>query len=240
MGAIPHTLTREQIQSIYERGPEEVTALIRHLQSEINSLTERTSKLEARLSFDSFLNYLDADRERAAERYNKLQQFLTSYFARRGSTDPESRAGETLEILCRQVAEGRVFEDLQQYSIGVARNVLLKERERDGSKVSLHDLQTNYDLRFSYLPQQSLTEKEADVSLHLGCMRTCVEELPQSDRELMTKYSGAGGHDKGTREGLAKEAGISLDAMRVKIHRIRAALKRCFLRCRKGGRFRWQ
>jgi DNA-directed RNA polymerase specialized sigma24 family protein len=234
--AIPDILSEEQIQSIYESGPEEVIAVVRRLQSDLISLTERASRLEARVSFDNFLLHLSADRERAAERYNKLQQSLISFFAGRGSSDPESRASETIEILCRQVAEGRVFEDLEKYSIGVARNVLLKERERSSSKqVSLDDLQTDYDLRFSSPPQPSLAEKEVNEGLHQECMRSCVGDLPETDRLLITKYSGAGGHDRGTREELAKEARVSLDALRVRVHRIRSALKRCLMRCRQKG-----
>lgn len=236
MDAIPYTLTTEQIQSIYECGPEEVIALVKRLQSDIISLTEYASKLEARESFDNFLLYLAADRERAAERYNKLQQSLVRFFARRDSSDPESRASETLEILCRQVAEGRVFEDLEKYSIGVARNVLLKEQERSHSnQVSIDELQLDYDLRFSFHPRPSLAEEEANESLHEDCMKSCVEKLPDADRLLITKYSELGGHDKGTREELAKEARVSLDALRVRVHRIRAALKKCFLRCQKKG-----
>lgn len=233
------SLSREQIQSIYETGPDEVFAVVRRLQSEISSLTERASKLEARVSFDNFLLYLDSDRMRAAERYNKLQQSLIKFFVSRGSSDPESRAGEALEILCRQVSEGRVIEDLETYCIGVARNVLRREQERLGAgQVSLNHLRTDYDLRFSSHPQQSLAEKEANESLRHECMRSCVDELSDADRCLITKYSEAGGHDKGTREGLAKEARVSLDALRVRVHRIRSALKKCFLRCRRQGLFR--
>lgn len=239
MDAISHTLSKEQIQSIYDSGPEEVIAIVGRLQSEIVSLTEHASKLEARISFDNFLLYLDVDRERAAQRYNKLQQSLISFFAGRGSSDPESRAGETLEILCRQVTEGRVFEDLEKYSIGVARKVLRKEQERRGSnQLSLNDLQTDYDLRFSSPPQQYLAEKESSENLHHECMNSCVRDLTDADRQLITKYSGADRHDKGIREELAKESRISLDALRVRVHRIRAALKKCFLRCQKKGLLR--
>ena len=238
VGSPPDTLSGDQIQFIYERGPEEVAALVRRLESEIISLTERVSKLEARDRFDGFLRYLDPDRERAAERYNKLQQALVRFFASRNSADAESRADETLEILCRQVAEGRVFEDLEKYSIGVARNVLLKEQSSGGpGQISIGDLQLEYDLRFSSSHHQPLAE-EANESLHEECRRSCVEELPDDDRTLITKYSRAGGHDKDTRDELAKEASVSLDALRVRVHRIRAALKKCFLRCQKKGLFR--
>lgn len=234
MHTTPDTLTSDQIQSIYESGPEEVIALVRHLQSETISLTERVSKLEARVSFDNFLLYLDVDRERAAERYNKLQESLISFFARRASSDPESRASETLEILCRQVAEGRGFEDLGKYSIGVARNVLLKEQERRSSnQVSLDDLHTDYDLRFSSPPQQSLAEEEASENRSEECMRSCVGELPNADRLLITRYSGARGHDKEKREKLAKDTGVSLDTLRVRVNRIRSALKKCLQKCRR-------
>lgn len=233
MEPAPNTLSREQIQCIYEQGPEEVAALVRRLESKIVSLTVRVSKLEGRESFDSFLRYLDADRERAAERYNKLQQALVRFFASRNSSDAASRADETLEILCSQVAEGRVFEDLEKYSIGVARNILLKEQMRgDAGHVSISDLDTEYSLRFSSPPPQIFAE-EANESLHDECMKSCVEQLPDDDRTLIMRYSAAAGHDKDAREELAKEARISLDALRVRIHRIRAALKKCFLKCRR-------
>jgi DNA-directed RNA polymerase specialized sigma24 family protein len=216
-----------------------VIALVSCLQSKAISLGERVSKLEARVKFDTFLLYLSVDREQAAERYNKLQQSLISFFALRGSSDPESRASETLEILCRQVAEGRRFEDLEKYSVGVARNVLLKEHERRGpNQVSLNDLQTDCDLRFSSPPQQFLVEKEANEGLSEECMRSCIGELTEADRLLVTKYSEADGHDKGTREDLAKQARVSLDALRVRVHRIRQGLKKCLLKCRKKGLFR--
>lgn len=234
MDASPGNLSREQIRSIYESGPEQVIAVVTRLQSEINSLTKRASKLEARVSFDNFLLYLSADRGRAAERYNQLQQSLISFFAARGSSDPESRAEETLEILCRQVAEGRRFEDLEKYSIGVARNVLIKEQDRRGqNRLSLHDLQTDYDLRFSSPPQQALTESEADENLSEDCMRSCLGGLPDADRRLIIRYSEAGGQDKGAREELAKDARVTLEALRVRVHRIRSALKKCLSRCRK-------
>ena len=229
-------LTREAIQSIYDRGPEEVFILVKRLQSEISELGERVGRLETRINFDNFLLCLDSDRERAGERYSKLQQALIGFFTWRNSLDPESRAAETLDILSRQIAEGREISNVETYSIGVARKVLLKEHDsREANQVSLDELQLDHDRRFSIQAKQTLADQEANQRIYDNCMRSCLQQLPESDRRLISMYAGARGHDKNNREKLAEEVGISLQLLRVRINRIRGVLKECLSKCLKRG-----
>jgi len=229
-------LTSDEIRLIYESGPDEVITLVKRLQSEIVLLSERVTKLEARVSFDSFLLYLDSDRERAGERYTKLHKSLTNFFAWCGSTDPETRTIETLDILCRQVSEGRQIDDLERYGLGVARKILLKEQiKRDTNEMSLDGIQTDYDLRFSFPSEQKLVEAEVNQALYDECMRSCLQKLSENDSLLISKYSAVGGHDKENREKLAIEAGISLPALRVRVNRIRGILRECLKKCLKQG-----
>ena len=231
MGTTPEILTREEIRSIYESGPEEVFTLVKRLQSEIIALSERVAKLETRVSFDNFLLYLDSDRERAGERYSRLQQSLINFFAWRNSLDPESRAAETLDILSKQITEGRQIDNVETYCIGVARNVLLKEHSRAANQVSLDELQSDYDLRLSVQP----IDLEVNQRRYDECMTACLQQLPETDRNLISMYAGGGGHDKDNREKLAREAGITLQVLRVRINRIRGLLKECLRKCLKKG-----
>jgi DNA-directed RNA polymerase specialized sigma24 family protein len=233
---MPEILTREEIQSIYESGPAEVITLVKRLQSELVAVSERLAKLETRISFDNFLLYLDSDRERAGERYSKLQKALVSFFAWRNSLDPESRAAETLDILSKQITEGRQIDNVETYSIGVARKVLLKEHNsREANQVSLDELQSNYDVRLSVQSKQTLADREMSQQLYDECMSTCLQQLSESDRLLISMYAATSGHDKDNREKLARESGVSLPGLRVRINRIRGALKECLRKCLKRG-----
>jgi DNA-directed RNA polymerase specialized sigma24 family protein len=236
VGTTPEILTREEIRSIYESGPEEVITLVKRLQAEIIALSERVAKLETRVSFDTFLLYLDSDRERAGERYSRLQQALISFFAWRNSLDPESRAAETLDILSKQITEGRQIDNVETYSIGVARKVLLKEHDsREANQVSLDELQPDYDVRLSVQSKQTLADQEVNQRLYDECMSACLRELSESDRLLISMYAATGGHDKDNREKLAREVGISLPLLRVRINRIRGVLRECLRKCLKKG-----
>lgn len=231
MGTTPEILTREEIRSIYESGPEEVFTLVKRLQSEIIALSERVAKLETRVSFDNFLHYLDSDRERAGERYSRLQQALVNFFAWHNSLDPESRAAETLDILSRQITKGRQIDNVETYSIGVARKVLLKEHGREANQVSLDELQPDYDRRLSVEP----IDREVNQRFYDECMTACLQQLSETDRHLISMYAAAQGHDKDNRERLAREAGISLQVLRVRINRIRGVLRECLRKCLKKG-----
>jgi DNA-directed RNA polymerase specialized sigma24 family protein len=231
VGTTPEILTREEIRSIYESGPEEVFTLVKRLQSEIIALSERVAKLETRVSFDNFLLYLDSDRGRAGERYSRLQQALISFFAWRNSLDPESRAAETLDILSKQITEGRQIDDVETYSIGIARKVLLKEHSREANQVSLDELQPDYDLRLSVQP----IDPALNQNLYDECMTACLQQLSETERHLISIYAAAGGHDKDNRERLAREQGISVQVLRVRINRIRGVLRECLRKCLKTG-----
>jgi hypothetical protein len=233
VGTTPEILTTEEIRSIYESGPEEVITLVKRLQLEIIALGERVAKLETRVSFDNFLLYLDSDREHAGARYIRLQQALINFFAWRNSFDPESRAAETLDILSKQITEGRQIENVERYSIGIARKVLLKEHDsREANQMSLDELQPDYDLRLSVPP----IDQEVNHGIYDECMTTCLQQLSETDRRLISMYAAAtGGHDKDNREGLAREAAISVQVLRVRINRIRGVLKECLRKCLKKG-----
>ena len=56
-------------------------------------------------SFAALLLFLDADRERAGEKYEELRRTLIRFFEWRGAPFPEEHADETLNRVARQAAE---------------------------------------------------------------------------------------------------------------------------------------
>ena len=75
--------------------------------------------------FDHLLAWLDEDRERAGEEYEKLRRRLTTIFAARGCRTPEDLADETIDRVSRRVVS--IQETYQGnktlYFLGVANNV---------------------------------------------------------------------------------------------------------------------
>jgi len=64
----------------------------------------------------------------------------------------------------------------------------------------------------------------------IECARICLGKLPNDKRRLVEQYY----LDEGSRDELARQQGISLPALRLKVHRIKAELKECYRKCMRG------
>ena len=183
-------------------------------------------------SLDRFLLLLDADRERAGVRYENLRRALLRFFSSNGSTEPETRADEVIDILIRQTMEEREIRELETYALGVARNVLLKEIERRKRGPAQLDTSDSNE-RLTVVPAQEdkteVTEEEVRK-----CQRECLSNLAPEERSLIERYHSAVGHDKKNRDRLAVQLELSPVALRVKAHRIRKNLKACVQKCLQG------
>lgn len=175
-------------------------------------------------AFDKFLQYLNPDRELAAQRYEKLRRSLITFFCSNRSFDPEGCADEALDTLQKQVAEGETFEEVERYGIGVARNVLLRDRSRRARFAETTD-GSDITERLSIQSEVQTAERQADEDARDECMKTCLRALPDQDLRLLEQYYQGEKHDKGRREELAGQIKISAINLRVKVHRIREKLK---------------
>src|SRR5215468_8955650 len=86
-------------------------------------------------AFNKLLECLDADRQRAAERYEQLHRKLEKFFENHRSAAAEELADETINRVTRKLEEGLEIQNLSSYCIGVAR-MLLKESLKEQSKKS--------------------------------------------------------------------------------------------------------
>jgi DNA-directed RNA polymerase specialized sigma24 family protein len=180
-------------------------------------------------AFDRLLATLDEDRESAGERYEELRQRLVFFFEKRGCRTAPECADETLNRVAKKIAGGEEIRNLTSYCLGVAHNVL--HEYWDGPHRAWADLDEVTPLQAGVanpLAEDRKREEEEQTRRQAGCMRECLARLPATERELITQYS-----TSGDRPRLAAQLAITLNALRIRINRIRDKLRQCVIDCLK-------
>lgn len=167
--------------------------------------------------FDALLAWLDSDREQAALKYEKIRRSLIKIFTGRGCVEPEDLADETINRVTSKLKEiGKEFSgDRTRYFFGVA------------NKVHLEHLRKK-------LPQAMPPPADDPdrIELEYNCLERCIERLTKNNRDLLLRYHGAEGRSETEyRRALSEELGIAPNALRIRVYRIRMALKECVEKC---------
>jgi RNA polymerase sigma factor (sigma-70 family) len=175
-------------------------------------------------SLGLFLSWLDADREAAAEKYEDIRRRLIAMFDFRGCACSEDLADETINRFIRRLPAmiDSYDGDPIPYLYTVARHL-----HSDYVKKRPQPLPANLaELR------RSEEQSEGDEERTHGCLERCLEKLEPKGREMVIAYY------QGVRQGkidfrkeLAEQLGIAANALRIRMHRIRAALHKCVIEC---------
>jgi DNA-directed RNA polymerase specialized sigma24 family protein len=176
-------------------------------------------------SFEALLQALAPDRERAGERYEAMRDRLLRFFNWRGVADAEDLADETFDRVSRRLGEGEHIRapDLAPYVLGVARNVLREAWERDRRRWAPADA-AGRGKAGARLPE---TEPPA-----LECLLRCLQRLPAETRELvLLYYDEDGSRQVEHRRRIAGRLGVGPNALRIRLHRLRARLEQCVNTC---------
>jgi len=172
--------------------------------------------------FALLLRRLDPDPDRGATEYERLRLTLVKFFDWRGAWPPDECADETLDRLVGKLQGETAIEDVRRYAHGIARLVLL-ERVRQQAETPFGD-----DSGLSHLQAPAAA---AHDPLH-ECLERCLARLSNKNRELVLDYYAAEGHDRiVNRRRLARSAGISDNALRSRVQRLRDRLERCAESC---------
>ena len=180
---------------------------------------------------DSLLAILGSDREAAGERYEAIRRRLLIFFAARHCAPAEDFADETLDRTARRVAEGVTIEpSVESFVLGIARNVVREQwKKKAGSPASMVG-----DVDWSRVAARDETGP-GNENPDLVCLEDCLGELaPQSRNWIERFYSEEGSAKIRLRQRLAEELGIDANALRVRMHRIRAKLEACVRECRRN------
>lgn len=177
--------------------------------------------------FHQLLAWLDPDPEQAGRKYEDIRQSLIKIFTWRGCSDAEGLADEAFNraaLKVHDVVDGYVG-DPAQYFYGIARNLLFEYSRRVKRQVPL--LETG-----GSMIQTPPEEDDDDYEREYECLSRCLGKLDAASRELILAYYAQEKQAKiDTRRAIAERIGITVNYLRVKLHRIRAALEECIKNC---------
>ena len=174
-------------------------------------------------AFDGFLATLDRDRDKAGEKYEHIRLKLLKYFQWCGSDVPDIDADETINRVTRRIYEGQDVYNLSGYIYGVAKLVRAESIKRRNRMRALDEVTF---IELSWL------DVEIEVPNYNESLERCLGRLSDEDREVITEYYRYKKLDKiDCRRRLAARLGISLNTLRVKMHRQRLNLEACAEKC---------
>ena len=170
-------------------------------------------------AFEKLLSWLDSDREKAGEKYEIIRLRLIRIFASRGCCEAEDLADDTTNVVAARIDwlienyEG----DPPLFFYGVAKKIFLEQNKKKPPPTPP--------------PPPDVTEIENKC----GCLEECLkQQLTLPERRLVLRY-----HEKERQEKiilrkqLAKEAGVSINALRIRVHKMHTRLRPCIEECLK-------
>ena len=170
-------------------------------------------------NLEALLAFLDPDRERAGELYETIRRRLVRLFEWRGLSFAEELTDETFNRVARRIAGGVEVrsENPYGYFYGVANLVAMEERRRAARERTVQE-QGDWPA--------PAPEEEDDPDVRLECLRRCLGKLPEDQRRLVLRYHQEQDHIR-SRQSLSQELGIPMNALRIRVHRIRRKLEDC-------------
>jgi len=174
-------------------------------------------------SLAELLSWLASKPEQAEQKYKTLHQGLTKVLAHWGCSDAEALADETINRVAARVPEiKQTYKgNPDRYFFGVAKKVF-QEYKRNAQK-------------FVVLPENSpaIADPEPTDEVANKCFKSCLEKLTPQQRELVGRYYSE--RTPAQRERLARDLGISVRTLRVRMFRIVKDLRICARKCIERG-----
>jgi DNA-directed RNA polymerase specialized sigma24 family protein len=148
------------------------------------------------------------------------------FFDWRGAWAPDECADETLDRLAEKLAVDTQIDDVTRYAHGIARLVLL-ERLRRQAQDPLGPGSEDADL--AGFP--SISQGDTDEALH-HCFERCLAGLAEESRTVVLQYYVGEGRTKiDHRRRLARSLGLSDNALRSRVQRLRERVEQCVASC---------
>jgi len=174
--------------------------------------------------FDTLLDWLDPDRERAGQKYETIRLKLIKIFTSRGCPEAEELADETINRVASKLSEiiNNWEGDPALYFFKVAQYVFAERRT-----IASRRKMVNQDP--VVMP---IVTEDNDDNTQYECLLHCLEVLRISERTLVVNYYQQQGRAKiEQHEQMATTMGIAINALRIRACRIRRTLRECVQEC---------
>jgi DNA-directed RNA polymerase specialized sigma24 family protein len=168
----------------------------------------------------------------AGATYVEIRQRLVSYFDRRNRPFADDLADETLTRVGRTLErEGSIsVTPPARYCYVIARFVLLEDLRRERKHTPLDEQRrptTATPVRVREEEDPALSQER-----RLVCLERCLDRLRPEQRQLIIDYYGGANDDKiERRRRMAAQLGISMNALAIRVCRIRSTLQACVDSC---------
>ena len=175
---------------------------------------------------ESLLNAFDPDREQASQEYEALRERLIRFFEWNHTDAPEELADEALDRLAHRMSsnEGEIL-DPAKFAVGIAR-LLLKEHWRETCRKEEAIAAMAQCNREAARREQERVHQEERVAM----LEQCLEAIAEPSRILIQRYFSAESRTQiQHRQKLAEEYGISANALRNRVMRIRMEVEKNFI-----------
>ena len=168
--------------------------------------------------FATFLAWLNSNKEKAGEEYERLRFRLITYFSHRKCRFPEELADETINRVVIKI-DSETIKNKTAYCYGVAKFVFLESLRNEKEHENVDDIQ--------------LESKDAsNVDESNPCLDMCLNELTNVSRGLILEYFSESKQAKiDLHKAMSEKLGISKTALRMKILRIKKKLRNCIEDC---------
>ena len=177
-----------------------------------------------REAFDKLLAAFSPDADEAAKQYEALRLRLIRFFEWRSIPLADDHADEVLNRVARRIDEGQQVNNVAAYAYRVAYLVFLEALKEP----ELVDIDQELIQPPAIEPQFQDTEHDQ----RQRCFDSCLDGLKVSNRKLILVYYQDERRAKiERRKRLAEQLKISLDALRIRAHRIRKGLEKCIASC---------
>ncbi len=177
--------------------------------------------------FDALLKWLAEDREKAGEKYEQVRAGLMRFFRFKGCENTEELADETINRVASKV---KTFDDSKNvqtisYFYGFAANILLEHHRARGKKnVQLDTVNFVHKTELKFETKMEISEAD--------CLETCLDQLAADEKEIVLEYYSQEKIKKiEARKELARRLNYEMNALHVKVFRLRAVLGKCIKKC---------
>lgn len=189
--------------------------------------------------FDALLHWLNSDREAAGVAYEKLRSRLLKVFISQGAASAEDLVDEVFTRTARKLSEGVQVQaaDPFIYCYGIARNVLREYRKiqfRVGESIERDESTNRQPPEPAIHPAIiELEETERQEREHrLACLEHALSRLTTENRVMFLEYYRHDIESKiNHREQLADKLGMPMNAIRIRVHRLKAKLEESIRKC---------
>jgi DNA-directed RNA polymerase specialized sigma24 family protein len=171
-------------------------------------------------AYRKLFELLEPGEETDEAQFRRCRLKLFKFFAWRRCDDPGNLADETIVRLLKNFIDGRIVVSGKPYGYvyGIADNVFLEYCRAKKKQAMESDAATN--------------EQVVHLPVVDDCQVSCLKELSAPQFELLERYY----LGKDDRNKQAQELRVTLNSLRLKIHRIKCELRRCCDDCRRKSK----